>query len=96
MKKMRSRERQPDLNVSIDNYGTQDYLPQYVRGKNILITGATTGIGRAFAILLSSRGLKFCTKGSQLLIYLAFRRYETSVNTEVFLFSDCSLYRRRY
>ncbi len=31
----------------------RDYLPQSVSGKNILITGGTTGIGRAAALLLA-------------------------------------------
>lgn len=34
----------------------QDYLPRSVKGKSILITGGTTGIGRATAILLSQQG----------------------------------------
>ncbi len=34
----------------------KDYLPQSVRNKNILITGATTGIGRATAVLLAQTG----------------------------------------
>lgn len=33
-----------------------DYLPQSVKGKKILITGGTTGIGRAAALLLSRLG----------------------------------------
>ncbi|MCO6149439.1 SDR family oxidoreductase [Flavobacterium sp. NRK1] len=33
-----------------------DYLPQSVTGKNILITGGSTGIGRATALLLSGLG----------------------------------------
>lgn len=35
-----------------------DYLPTSVKGKRILITGGTTGIGRATAILLASQGAK--------------------------------------
>lgn len=34
----------------------RDYLPQSVEGKNILVTGATTGIGRATAVLLAQTG----------------------------------------
>lgn len=33
-----------------------DYLPQSVKGKNVLISGGSTGIGRATAILLASQG----------------------------------------
>ena len=33
-----------------------EYLPQSVKGKKILITGGTTGIGRAAALLLSELG----------------------------------------
>jgi NADP-dependent 3-hydroxy acid dehydrogenase YdfG len=33
-----------------------EYLPQSVKGKKILITGGTTGIGRAAALLLSKLG----------------------------------------
>lgn len=33
-----------------------DYLPQSIKGKRILITGGTTGIGRAAALLLSRLG----------------------------------------
>ena len=34
----------------------EDYLPESVEGKNILITGGTTGIGRAAAVMLASLG----------------------------------------
>lgn len=36
----------------------KDYLPRSVKGKRILISGGTTGIGRATAILLASQGAK--------------------------------------
>lgn len=35
-----------------------DYLPDSIKGKNILITGGTTGIGRTTALVLASLGAK--------------------------------------
>lgn len=36
----------------------KEYLPESVRGKNVLITGGTTGIGRAIAVLLAAQGAR--------------------------------------
>lgn len=41
-----------------------DFLPQTVAGKSILVTGGTTGIGRATAILLASQGANVMTFGT--------------------------------
>lgn len=40
-----------------------DFLPQSVAGKNVLVTGGTTGIGRATAILLAGQGANVLTFG---------------------------------
>ena len=41
----------------------KDYLPQSVEGKNILITGGTTGIGRGTALLLARLGANVMITG---------------------------------
>ena len=42
----------------------KEYLPQSIAGKSILVTGGTTGIGRATAILLASQGANVLTFGT--------------------------------
>lgn len=42
-----------------------DYLPQSVEGKTALVTGGTTGIGRAIAVLLASAGAKVMVFGNR-------------------------------
>lgn len=41
-----------------------NYIAQSIAGKSILITGGTTGIGRATAILLASQGANVITMGT--------------------------------
>jgi len=44
-------------------YKAEDYLPQKLEGKKILISGGTTGIGRATAILLATLGAEIMLFG---------------------------------
>lgn len=41
----------------------KEYLPESVKGKNVLVTGGTTGIGRAIAMLLAAQGAKLLIFG---------------------------------
>jgi len=45
----------------MENY--EDYHPQQLNGKRVLVTGGTTGIGRATAIMLASLGAKVIVFG---------------------------------
>jgi len=40
-----------------------DFQPQAVQGKSVLVTGGTTGIGRAIAVLLASQGARVMVFG---------------------------------